>query len=206
MSPSLAISNLIGGSVDSTIILSLLVILCVFFLEDLTIVVVGVLVADGMLSIPLALISLYIGMISGDTLLYVLGAFARTHPRLAHYIDHDFTAPFRFWIEQNYSFKVFSGHFVPGLRSTTFIASGFFNFPFRTYFPMAIGGGIVVLLSLFSASYWFGSFSSRWVGEVRWGIAIIFLLVLFLIARHNIATYREQKRVLIDSREPQAPS
>mgnify|MGYP001580654023 FL=1 len=162
-------------------------------MEDVTTVVVGVLAADGLIPVPFAFMSLYLGIAIGDTALYTLGVFARTHPRLAHYIDHDFTAPFRSWLLRGYGFKVFSGHFIPGFRFTTYAASGFFRLPLSTYIPAAIAGGLFLETVLFSLSYWFGSFSSKWVGEVRWGIAAVFLLVLFLIARHNVLTYRTQK-------------
>lgn len=181
---------------DSTLILSLAIVLCAVFFEDVTTVVVGVLAADGLIPVPIAFVSLYLGIAIGDTSLYTLGAFARTHPRLAHYIDHDFTAPFRSWLEHSYAFKIFSGHFVPGLRSTTFVASGFFRLPLRTYIPMVIVGGLVLETTLFTISYWFGSFSSKWVGGVRWGIAFLFLITLFFIARHNIATYRAKQDAL----------
>ena len=190
------LSNLTGGTISSEVLLFVAIVLCAVFFEDITTVVVGVLAADGFISVPTALISLYAGIAIGDTALYTLGALARNHPRLAHYIDHDFTAPFRSWLEHKYAFKVFSGHFVPGFRFTTFVASGFFRLPLRTYIPMAIAGGVVLMAALFSVSYLFGSFSSKWVSEVRWGIAAVFLLVLFFIARHNIRAYKEQRNVL----------
>ena len=185
-----------GSAENSVLLLSLVIVLCAVVTEDVTTVVVGVLAADGLIPVPIAFMSLYVGIAIGDTGLYTLGAFARTHPRLAHYIDHDFTAPFRSWLEHRYAFKVFSGHFVPGFRFTTFAASGFFRFPLRTYIPMAIAGGLFLETVLFSLSYWFGSFSSKWVGEVRWGIAGIFLLALFFIARHNVLAYRAKEKEL----------
>lgn len=190
------LSNFTGDTATSVLLLSLAIILCAVFLEDVTTVVVGVLAADALISMPIAFISLYIGIIIGDVMFYSIGWLARTHPRLAHYIEHDFTAPFRSWLEHRYAFKVFSGHFVPGFRSTTFVASGFFRFPLRTYIPMAMAGGLVLETTLFTISYWFGSFSSKWVGEVRWGIAILFLLVLFFIGRHNLLAYRSRKAAL----------
>lgn len=190
------LSNFTGDTATSAILLSLAIALCAIFIEDITTVVVGVLAADGLIPVPIALLSLYLGIALGDTVLYSLGAFARTHQRLAHYIDHDFTAPFKSWLEHSYAFKVFSGHFVPGFRFTTYVASGFFRFPLKTYIPMAIAGGLVLESVLFTISYWFGSFSSKWVGEVRWGIAAAFLLVIFFIARHNIRAYRKQKNEL----------
>ncbi|MBI4088522.1 VTT domain-containing protein [Candidatus Kaiserbacteria bacterium] len=190
------LSYVSGGTVDSTVLLSLAIVLCALFLEDVATVIVGVLAADGIVPIPLAFISLYIGIALGDTLFYALGSFARTHPRLAHYIDHDFTAPFRAWLESRYAFTVFSGHFVPGLRSTTYIASGFFRLPLSTYIPMAIAGGLVLLTTLFLLSYWFGGLTSGWVSHARWGIAGIFLLILFFIGRHNLLVYREKRSAL----------
>ena len=193
------LSNFTGGTVSSEILLSIAIVACAVFFEDITTVVVGVLAADGLISVPVALISLYVGIAIGDTALYTLGAFARTHPRLAHYIEHDFTAPFRSWLGHKYAFKVFSGHFVPGFRFTTFVASGFFRLPLRTYIPMVIAGGLVLEITLFTISYWFGSVTTGWVSHARWGIAGAFLLVLFFIGRHNIIAYREQKKVLDDN-------
>ncbi len=192
----LFLSNLIGGSVGSTMLLSLAIIFCAFLLEDLAIVIVGVLAADGIISVPIAFLSLYIGIAIGDAVLYSLGSLARTHPRLAHYIDHDFTAPFRSWLGNRYALHIFSGHFVPGLRFTTYAASGFFRYPLSTFIPMAIAGGLILETTLFSASYWFGSFTSEWIGPARWGIALVFLLMLFFIGRHNLLAYRAKKNGL----------
>lgn len=191
----LFLSHFTGGA-DSTILLSLAVVLCAIFLEDLTIVIVGVLAADGLISVPIAFVSLYIGIALGDTVLYTLGAFARTHPRLAHYIDHDFTAPLRAWLEHSYAFKVFSGHFVPGFRFMTYAASGFFRLPLSTYIPMAVASGLTLETTLFTVSYWFGNLSSKWAGEVRWGIALVVLFILFFIGRHNLLAYRAKKNGL----------
>ena len=188
----LSLTNFIGGF-DSMVLLALAIVLCAFVFEDITTVIVGVLAADGTIPIPVALIALYGGIALGDTVLYTLGSFARTHPRLAHYVEHDFTAPFRSWLLHRYAFKIFSGHFVPGLRFTTFVASGFFSLPLRTYVPMAVTGGLILEVMLFSVSYWFGSLTSAWIGPIRWGVAGVFLFILFLIARHNVATYRAKK-------------
>ncbi len=194
-----SLSGFVSSADHNTLLIAVVIVLCALLLEDVTIFIVGVLAADGLVSVPVALIALYVGIALGDTLLYALGSFARTHPRLAHYIDHDFTAPFRSWLEHRYEFKVFSGHFVPGFRFTTFAASGFFHLPLRTYIPMAIAGGLAVLTVLFTVSYVFGSFSSTWLREVRWGIAAVFIVTLFLFARHNIRSYQKNARTPEDS-------
>ncbi len=186
-------SHLIGGAAGSMILLPLAVMFSAFFLEDAATIIVGVLAADGTISVPVALISLYAGILTGDIVLYSLGWIARTHPRLAHYVDHEFTAPFRAWLESRYLTIIFSGHFVPGLRLTTYIASGFFRFRLSKYISTAIISGLLLETALFTLSYLFGSLSSSWVGEVRWGIAAIFIIAWLLIARHNILIYRAKK-------------
>jgi membrane protein DedA with SNARE-associated domain len=184
---------LISDAVGSTLLLSLAIMLCVILLEDATVIIVGVLAADGTLSVPVALLSLYAGMVVCDIFLYAVGSIARTHPRLARYADHEFTAPFRMWLESRYSMIIFSGHFVPGLRVTTYVASGFFRLRLSKYLPTAIASGLLLGTTLFTASYLFGGYSSRWLGEVRWGVAAVFIVALFLIARHNIVSYRARK-------------
>lgn len=188
--------HFIDGSVSNALLLSLAIILCAFVLEDLTTIIVGVLAADGLISIPLALLSIYIGILLGDSALYSIGAFARTHKRLARYIDHDFTASFRSWLQDRYAVIIFSGHFVPGLRFTTYVASGFFRFPLSEFIPKAITSGLVLGTVLFFLSYWFGSVTSEWIGPARWGIVVIFLFVLFFIGRYNLLVYQAQKNKL----------
>ena len=58
---------------------------------------------------------------------------------------------------------------------------------------MAIAGGLLIGTVLFYTSYWFGTFTSEWLGLVRWGIASMFLLTLFFIGRHTLLSYRAEK-------------
>ena len=187
----------ISGFTDSTscsflLLLGAIVLLAAIF-EDATTIIVGVLAADDIIPIPVALLFLYIGIFIGDATLYALGWLARSHPRLARYLDHDFTTPVRLWLESRYALKIFSGHFVPGLRTTTYAASGFFRRPLPVFIPMEILGGLVLEAALFSVSYWFGNATSGWVSHARWGIAAAFLIGLFFVGRHNLLAYRSQK-------------
>jgi membrane protein DedA with SNARE-associated domain len=189
-------SHLIGNAVSSTLLLSFVVMLCAFILEDATIIIVGVLAADGTISVPVALTALYTGMLVGDIVLYCVGWLARTHPRLARYADHEFTSRFRDWLESRYTAIVFSGHFVPGLRIMAYSASGFFRFPLSRYIPTAIISGVLLESVLFTLSYMFGSFSSQWIGAARWGVAALFIGALLYIAHHNLVTYRARRDAL----------
>lgn len=189
-------SPLLFNSIGGTVLLPLAIIIGVFFLEDSTTVIVGVLAADGIIPVPLALCSLYAGIIVGDALLYCLGWLASTHPRLAKYVDHDLIAPFRLWLETRFVLTVFSARFIPGARLPTYTASGFFRSSLTTFMATAISATSIWTTILFSLSYWFGNVTSRWIGPARWGIALAFLLFLFLVARHNLLAYRAKRHEL----------
>ena len=188
--------NFIGGAVGSTLLVSLAIALGTFFLEDTTVVIVGMLAADGIISIPLALLSLYAGIIFGDIVFYCIGYLASTHPRLARYVDHDFIAPFRAWLESRFVLTIFSARFIPGSRIPTYTASGFFRSSLSTFIATVTVAMSIWTTFLFFVSYWFGSLTSTWMGPVRWGIALLFLLALFLIGRHNLKSYQAKKEEL----------
>jgi len=203
MSPFLF--HLIGGGAGGTALFSLVIILGVILLEDTTTVVVGMLAADGIIGIPFALSSLYAGIVLGDLGLYCLGYLASTNARLAQYVDHDFVAPFRAWLENRFVLTVFSARFIPGSRLPTYTASGFFRSPLSTFILTAIAATSVWTTFLFTASYWFGNLTSGWLGHMRWGIAGVFLIALFFIGRHNLLAYRAKKEELdsaVDTRTP----
>lgn len=186
-------SHLISGTGDNTVLLVLAIMLCAFIFEDAATIIVGVLAADGDISICVALLSLYAGTISADIVLYSLGALARSHPTLARYVDHDFAAPLKSWLEERYRTVIFSGHFMPGLRFTSYVASGFFRFPLQKYLPFAFMSGLLLNTTLFTLSYLFGSVSSTWVKEARWSVAALFILVIFFVARHNVQLYKKRR-------------
>jgi len=173
-----------------------LIIIGAFFSEDVTAVIIGILAADGVITIPVALISLFIGIVLGDSSIYGLGRLASTHQQLGRYVDHDFLAPFRTWLKKRYVLTVFSARFIPGSRFLTYVACGFFHLRFPTFLLTAITAASIWTTLLFFASYWFGSFTSGWFSHIRWGIAIAFLLSLFFVGRHNLLAYRARKAEL----------
>ncbi|MFA5942419.1 MAG: VTT domain-containing protein [Candidatus Paceibacterota bacterium] len=187
------LSYFITDAIGSALLLSLAIVIGTFFLEDATTLIVGLLAADGVIPIPIALLSLYAGVLCGDLGFYSLGRLARTHRRLARYVDHDLAAPLRVWLETRFILTVFSARFIPGSRFTTYAASGFFRSPFSTFIGTTIAATLIWITFLFCVSYWFGSTTSRWLGPLRWSIAITFLLTLFFVGRHNLLAYRAKR-------------
>jgi len=202
---SVSLTNIIISSVAGGTFISLAIVLGVIFLEDTTVVVVGMLAADKILPISHALLSLYVGIVIGDVGLYCLGRLASTHPRLARYVEHDFTAPFRIWLETRFVLTVFTARFIPGARLPTYTASGFFHSPLSLFFFTATAATAIWTTFLFFASYWFGNLTVGWASHIRWGIALAFLLALFFIGRHNVLAYKARRDDLSTSGDTPAP-
>ncbi len=190
------ISGLVGITEQSSLLLALAIIVCTIVLEDTTAVIVGLLAADGVIGLPLALFSLYAGTILGDVIFYFLGYFGRSHPRLARYVDHEVVAPFRFWLESRYVLTVFAARFIPGTRLATYTASGFFRSPFWTFLLTVISASALWTSFLFFSSYGFGHATGHSFGKLRYVIAAIVLLILFFVGRRNLRVYSEERERL----------
>ena len=185
--------HIIDTMVRNPAMLALTIILMAIVFEDMTTIIVALLAADGIIPVPLALAALYVGVVGGDVGFYTIGWLASTSPRLARYVDHDFTAPFRAWLETRFILTVFTARFIPGTRLPTYASSGFFRSPFITFLLTVIAATAIWTTFLFSMLYWFGSASSHVLGPVRWVIALMALIGLFLIGRHNVRAYRTKR-------------
>lgn len=182
--------TIIDSVIQNPVLLSLVIMLGVFALEDPTTVVVGMLSAAGFIPVPLALSALYAGIVFGDVVLYGIGYAASMHPKLARFIDHNAVAPFRAWLETRYIVTIFSARFVPFGRFPTYTSSGFFRSPLGTFIIVVTVAASIWTTGLFAAAYWFSSLTASLLEPVRWAIAIIILVGLFLLSRHNILEKR----------------
>lgn len=196
----------IDSAVHVPALLTLAIMLGVFVLEDPTTLIVGFLASDGIIPIPLALGSLYAGIVFGDIVLYSIGWLASTHPRLAKYVDHDSVAPFRAWLETRYILTIFSARFVPFARFPTYTSSGFFRSPLTTFILVVTVAASIWTTFLFFAAYWFGALTASYLGPVRWGVALLALLALFFAGRHNLRARQIKKTAADTSADTHTPS
>ncbi len=190
MFPPPFLLHFIDAAIGNPVLLSIAIILGTLVLEDPTIVIVGVLASDGTIGVPLALFSLYMGVVLGDVFFFSLGRYASTHPRLAKYVDHKYVSSARTWLETRYVLTIFSARFIPGSRLPTYAASGFMGSSFSTFLLTIVTASSIWTTILFILSYWFGSVTAEWLHEERWVIAIVFVILLFLVGRYNILRAR----------------
>lgn len=185
MTPYAFLFSWIAGAATSPLFVPFVIILATFVLEDAATVSVGVLSADGHISIAVGVISLIIGIVLGDFGLYGLGRLAITHPRIRRWVEHKKIAPVKRFIHDELISTVITTRFLPGLRLPTYLACGFFEVPFLSFLlPVLIAVGIWTPL-LFLASYLFGFYTIDWLGVWRWPIVLAALGVLFLVGRRH---------------------
>ena len=141
----------------------------------------GILVADGVTSIAVALPALYIGIVAGDIGLYAIGrlvALNRLYKRLAS--GRRFLA-LKIWLDERLVAGVFLVRFLPGLRMPAYTTYGFFAMPFVRFVLSVIVAASIWTTGLFYLSYKFGTLTEDWLGFLRWPVIII-LAILPLLA------------------------
>ena len=160
------------------------IVLLSYLLEDLAIATAATLSAHGDLSPSLALLSIFIGISTGDLGLYILGRYARKVRWL------------RYRALTNSSFKVvrrkltlrafvnlFLIRFIPGLRTIGFTLSGFLAIPLPVFFSAVVLATSIWTLVVFTLIYQIGSSVFMQVSELKWVLIPVAFGLLFLMNR-----------------------
>ena len=185
MNIALSVHALLRTGLSYPLLLPVLIILATFVLEDATTILVGVWSATGSLSPEIALLSLYIGIVLGDFGLYASGRLAAKPSWGARLARHDRLLPFRDWLENRLVLATFTVRFLPGLRLPAYTATGFFGMPFRRFAMTVMLATAIWTTGLFAAAYFFGAATADLLGNWRWPISIIPIVVLLLIGRYS---------------------
>lgn len=159
------------------------IIIGTFILEDATTILAAMASDQGKLDPTLALISLYIGVVAGDLLLYGLGSLgARWTPALRwltlpkHDRGHD-------WFTRNVVRTVVVSRFIPGARLPLYTACGFFGAPLGRFALSAIAATLVWTSLLFGVSMHIGGWMSEHLAGWRWLGILGFVFTLFFVGR-----------------------
>ncbi len=180
------IDFIVTGSLPHVYLIPVAIIVGTFILEDATTMLIGVLAADGSIGIPLALLSLYAGIILGDFWLYGMGYLAANHKWAARLVNHHRYDHIRGWLEERFESAVFTSRFVPGMRLPTYTAAGFLKLPFRRFVPPVVIGTLIWTSLFFGTAYLFGNLTEQWLGVWRWPLAAALIVGWFLFSQWRI--------------------
>ena len=174
---------LVSGSA-SFALLSVGIVLLSYLLEDLAIATAATLSAQGSLPPTLALSAIFIGIVSGDLGLYILGGYARKIRWLRYraLTNTSFKLVKR-KLQQRAFFNLFVIRFIPGLRTIGFTLSGFLAIPLPLFLTAVLLASSIWTVLVFSLIYFLGSSVFMSLSEFKWGLIPVAFALLFFTNR-----------------------
>ncbi|QRV24635.1 DedA family protein [Marinomonas foliarum] len=160
------------------------IVLLSYLLEDLAIATAATLSAHGDLPSSLALMSIFIGIATGDLGLYVLGRYARKVRWLRYRaLTNSSFKVVRQKLIQRAFLNLFLIRFIPGLRTIGFTLSGFLVIPLPVFFSAVLLATSIWTLVVFTLIYQIGSSVFMQVSELKWLLIPVAFGLLFLMNR-----------------------
>ena len=140
-----------------------------FVLEDAATLIAAMQVASGALPLPLALGSLYAGIVLGDLGLYGLGRFSASHRWARRLVPQHRRDLGHSWVRPRVIPLVLVSRFIPGLRLPTYTTLGFLHAPLTHFAFAAIAATLVWTSGLFFVGLKLGALMMRYL-VVVWGV------------------------------------
>jgi len=172
----------------------LAIILGVLIQEDITVVAVGMMAAEHLVGIPLALAALVAGTVLNDIVIYGAGRAARVFPRLNRWLHHESRTPLKAWLDEQLVKTVVTTQFLPGLRFPIFGACGFFALSFGRFTITAACVALVWAPLVFTCAYYYGLYTLDWLGLWRWPVALALVLMLIFAGQRYWKNINQEMR------------
>ena len=157
----------------------------VFVQEDVTTVAVGMMAADLLVPIPLAMASLAVATVLNDFAMYGIGRFAFLFPPLRRWVESRNHLSLRASLDNRLVSTVVTTQFLPGMRLPIFAACGFLKLSFPRFAAAVICVTPVWSPLVFTCAYFYGLYALTWFGIARWPIALILVLILAMAGRRH---------------------
>ena len=175
--------------------LALTVIAVAWLWEDAAVIGGALLAADQSLSVPLALIAVFVGICSGDIALYFLGRFAnRSRPLRAKLLLNAKYRRLRKLFKRKTLFNILVIRFIPGLRTLGFTLCGLWNITLAKFMAAMILAAVLWVGIIFSSVYFLGASSFFASGYWKWSLMFIALVLLVFNNLYFQFYYRKDTR------------
>ena len=152
----------------------------------------ALLASDQLISVPLSVVAVFLGIFSGDLALYGMGRLALKSRAIRGWI---LTNPKARQLRKRFRQKTFSNifivRFIPGLRTLGFSMCGLWKVPLPRFLLAMGGAGIIWICLIFSLVYSAGS--SEWLENSPWKWSLMFIAALLLLM-NNVWAMRSGKR------------
>ena len=179
----LSVSHLLDIAGHSPVLQGAAIVVGTFILEDAATAAAALAVQSGAVSLPVGLVSLYLGIVLGDIGLYGLGRLAAHVPWARRLIPPQRQDRGRAWLEKHVFKVVFISRFLPGVRLPTYTACGFLGANFSKFVTAAIGATLIWTSALFAVSLRVGKLVLDNLGQWRWLGFAAFVVAIVLAGR-----------------------
>lgn len=166
-------------------LLPLIIIPSVIVLEDPTIVLVGILASQHVVSLFVGMLLLVIGIGIGDSLAYTIGKLAKRHKLARRIAEHERVEMFQRFLNERSTQTIFTVRFMPGFRFSMYIACGLLEVPYQRFLPVSIASAIVWTTLLAIPSFIFGTYTLHTLGYWRWPLLATVLIIFIFVWRHH---------------------
>jgi membrane protein DedA with SNARE-associated domain len=151
-----------------------------FLHEDAAILAAAFSTVEDDLPVWMAYVSVYLGIVVGDMLIYALGHFAQKSKWLRSKIIGPKVERLRLWLETHLVRVLVLCRVTPGLLFPTFVACGWFRIPFTRFATVSILAGAVYSSVVLTIVILFGGLVLNQFGYWAWG-AVALVIVIFAI-------------------------
>ncbi len=165
--------------------------------EDITLITAGLLAGQGKISMAGAMIVGFIGVLIGDTILFLIGKkYGRkvfTWPFFRKIFTEARIVKAELQIMSHAKKICFTARFMPGLRAPIFLTAGIMKVPFKTFF---FQDGLAALLSVpvwIYLGYWFSDNIDEALKYAREINYVIIGLIVIAIAVFFYKRWKEKK-------------
>ena len=184
MALAIDIQTFLTAESHSLTLLFIGVILLSYLLEDVAIVTAATLALQNLMTPGLALLAIFVGIVSGDLGLYYLGQVAqRVRPLRYQALTNKHFRTVRRKLHHHTFLNLFIIRFVPGLRTVGFTLSGFFSIPLALFLCSVLTATALWTLIVFSTLYYLGSQVWQQSSHYQWIIIPIAVGLLMLTNR-----------------------
>jgi membrane protein DedA with SNARE-associated domain len=158
----------------------LVIFLMTFVHEDAAILAAAFSTVEHKLPVWMAYISVYLGIVVGDLLIYSLGHLAQKNSWLRSKIIGPKVERIKLWLETHLVRVLVLCRITPGLLFPTFVACGWFRIPFTRFATVSILAGAVYSSIVLTLVILFGDLVLNHLGYWAWG-ALAFVIVAFAV-------------------------
>jgi len=151
-----------------------------FVHEDAAILAAAFSTVEHQLPAWMTYISVYLGIVAGDVLIYGLGHFAQKNRWLRSKIIGPKVERIRLWLENHLVRVLILCRVTPGLLFPTFVACGWFRIPFVRFATVSILAGAVYSSVVLTLVILFGGLVLNHLGYWAWG-ALALIIVAFAV-------------------------